>query len=107
MPERSAHPEDLEGELDTLPHERVKQPRRFHVVVHNDDYTTQEFVVLVLVRHFHKSMEEATRLMLQIHKLGKTIVGTYTRDVAESKVQLVTAYAREHEMPLLLTAEAE
>lgn len=96
-----------EGEVMTLERQKTKRPRRYFVVMHNDDYTTQEFVVYVITRFFHKTQEEANRLMIMVHTQGKAIVGTYTRDIAETKVRLVTDHAREHGMPLLLTAEPE
>jgi ATP-dependent Clp protease adaptor protein ClpS len=96
-----------EGDVVTLERQKTKKPRRYFVVMHNDDYTTQEFVVYVITRFFHKSAEEANRLMILVHTQGKAIVGVYTRDIAETKVRLVTDYAREHGMPLLLTAEPE
>jgi ATP-dependent Clp protease adaptor protein ClpS len=95
------------GDVMTLERQKTKKPRRYFVVMHNDDYTTQEFVVFVMVRFFHKSAEEANRLMIMVHTKGKATVGVYTRDIAETKVRLVTDYAREHGMPLLLTAEPE
>jgi ATP-dependent Clp protease adaptor protein ClpS len=66
-----------------------------------------EFVILVLRMFFHKNETEATFIMLTVHKKGSGVAGTYTRDVAETKVQEVTRYAREHSMPLLVTAEPE
>lgn len=99
--------DDREGELATKAKGKVERPRRFKVVLHNDDYTTMEFVVLVLMRFFHKSEAEATHVMLSIHHQGSGVAGLYPRDVAESKVQKVTAFAREHGMPLRLTAEPE
>lgn len=99
--------DDREGELATKPKGKVERPRRFKVLLHNDDYTTMEFVVLVLMQFFHKSEAEATHVMLSIHHQGSGVAGVYPRDVAESKVQKVTSYAREHGMPLRLTAEPE
>lgn len=95
------------GEVVTLERQKTKRPRRYFVIMHNDDYTTQEFVVHCLLQYFHKSAEEAQRLMLMVHTQGKARVGLYTRDIAETKVRLVTDHAREHGMPLLLTAEPE
>jgi ATP-dependent Clp protease adaptor protein ClpS len=84
---------------------RPRRSRRFKVVIHNDDYTTMEFVYAVLMKHFHKPPAEAMHLMLLVHHQGAGIAGIYSRDVAETKVAEVTAEAREEGMPLLLTAE--
>ncbi|MEO6576163.1 MAG: ATP-dependent Clp protease adaptor ClpS [Polyangiaceae bacterium] len=89
--------------------ERTKEvvPRRYRVLFHNDDYTTMEFVVDALITFFHKSETEATHIMLTVHKMGSAVAGIYTRDVAETKVEQVMDHARQHGMPLLLTAEPE
>ena len=87
--------------------DEVKRPRRFIVVFHNDDYTTQEFVVHVLVEQFHKTATEAIQIMLHVHHRGWGVVGTYGRDVAESKAAQAMAYARVHGQPLKVTAEPE
>jgi ATP-dependent Clp protease adaptor protein ClpS len=89
--------------------ERPKQavPKRYRVIFHNDDYTTMEFVVLVLMQYFHKSETEAFHIMMTVHKKGSACAGLYPRDVAETKVAQVIKHAREHGMPLLLTAEPE
>lgn len=85
----------------------TRKPRRYQVVLHNDDYTTQEFVVHVLVKFFHKGVTEATQIMLHVHHKGFGIVGVFTRDVAESKAEQVMAYAVENGHPLKCTAEPE
>lgn len=94
---------------DTEVVDRVKPvvPRRYKVVFHNDDYTTMQFVVDVLMTFFHKTQAEATHIMLTVHKTGKGIAGVYTREIAETKVSQVMDYARKAGMPLLLTAEPE
>ena len=91
----------------TRERDRVKRPRRWKVVMHNDDYTTMEFVLDILVRHFNKTSTEATHVMLQVHYKGIGIAGVYTRDVAESKVAAVLKDAAENEQPLKLTMEPE
>jgi len=98
---------EREGGLATERRAREKRPRRYKVLLHNDDYTTMEFVVHVLVEHFHKSPPEATHVMLQVHYKGVGVAGVYPRDVAETKVAEVTAEARAQGMPLRLSVEAE
>lgn len=83
----------------------LKSPRRYQVVILNDDYTPMEFVTDVLRQFFSLSEEQATRLMLQVHRQGRAGVGNYSRDVAETKAALVVEYARQHEHPLLCQAE--
>jgi ATP-dependent Clp protease adaptor protein ClpS len=100
------HPErDLEGDLAVEERKKTQRPRKYHVVFHNDDYTTMEFVVHVLMKFFHKSETEATQIMLEVHHRGYGIVGVFTRDVAESKADQVIEYAKKHGHPLKVSAE--
>jgi ATP-dependent Clp protease adaptor protein ClpS len=99
--------EDHEGDLATDKKSKLEKVRRYKVIFHNDDYTTMEFVVLVLRKFFHKSETEALHIMLSVHHLGHGVAGMYTRDVAETKVQQVMSYAKENGMPLMVTAEPE
>lgn len=85
----------------------TRRPRRYKVVMHNDDYTSMDFVVRVLRSYFHKSETEANRVMLEIHHKGAGIAGIYTYDIAETKMALVTTEAREEGMPLIVSLEAE
>ncbi len=85
----------------------VRPPRRFAVLLHNDDYTTMEFVMEVLMRFFGKTETEAHALMLRVHTQGKAVAGLYAKDVAETKVRQVTDHARAHEAPLRVTAQPE
>ena len=87
--------------------EKTEEPPLFKVLLHNDDYTTMEFVVLVLMKFFHKTETEATHIMLSVHHKGHGVAGVYTKDVAETKVDQVHDYAKEHGMPLRLTVEPE
>ena len=96
-----------EGDLATERKSKVEKVRRYKVIFHNDDYTTMEFVVLVLMKFFHKSETEATHIMLSVHHRGHGVAGVYTKDIAETKVAQVQDYAKEHGMPLRLTAEPE
>lgn len=79
----------------------------YKVLIHNDDYTTMEFVVDVLMHVFRKSVQEATRIMLNVHKLGIGVCGVYTFEVAETKVETVIRMARENGHPLKCTMENE
>jgi ATP-dependent Clp protease adaptor protein ClpS len=99
--------EDREGDLATQKKRKVEKIRPFKVVLHNDDYTTMEFVVHVLMKFFHKSETEATHIMLSVHHKGHGVAGLYSKDVAETKVAQVQDYAKENEMPLRLTVEPE
>lgn len=85
----------------------TRTPRLFRVLLHNDDYTSMEFVVEVLVRHFEKTTTEATQIMLQVHHAGYGVAGTYTRDEAETRVERVSAEARGEGFPLVLSVEPE
>jgi len=85
---------------------KTRRPRRWKVLLHNDDFTTMDFVVHILMTHFHKSPPEATHVMLQVHHKGVGLAGIYpSKDVAETKVAEVMAEAQENGMPLLLTIE--
>lgn len=94
-------------DLDVKVRPKSVTPRLYKVLFHNDDYTTQEFVVMVLMQYFQKSEAEATYIMLKVHRTGTGVAGVYTRDIAESKVAKVTEVARDYGMPLLVTAEPE
>jgi ATP-dependent Clp protease adaptor protein ClpS len=102
-----ASDDEKEGSVDTKNREKVEKARRFRVLFHNDDYTTMEFVVRVLMKFFHRTETEATQIMLSVHHKGHGVAGIYPRDVAETKVSQVMDYAREHGMPLMVTAEPE
>jgi ATP-dependent Clp protease adaptor protein ClpS len=87
--------------------ERVEKPRLFKVLLHNDDYTTMEFVVEILMNVFHRSRVESTRVMLLIHNSGKGVAGVYSKEIAEAKADLAIDRARSAGYPLLATTEPE
>ena len=102
MPQRKR-----DEQSDTLTKEKVDKPRKYKVLLHNDDYTTMEFVVFILQNVFKHSMPAATRIMLQCHRTGIGVAGIYSRDVAETRVDQVLALAQEHGHPLQCTMEPE
>jgi len=87
--------------------EKDGHPPMYRVILHNDDYTTMEFVVEILIMVFGKSLEKASTIMLNIHTQGKGICGSYTREIAETKVNTVHSLAREQGFPLKSTLEKE
>jgi ATP-dependent Clp protease adaptor protein ClpS len=89
-----------ERELATLDRPKVERPKLYEVLLHNDDYTTQEFVVYVLMKFFQHDETAATQIMLHVHTKGIGVAGVYTYDIAETKANQVMRFAREHEMPL-------
>jgi len=91
--------------LDSRPDQKVQLPRMWQVLLHNDDYTTQEFVVWLLERVFHKPRPEAFSIMMNVHRSGLGVAGVYTRDVADTKAKAAQEAAEEHEFPLLVTLE--
>jgi ATP-dependent Clp protease adaptor protein ClpS len=86
--------------VETRSKTRLKKPRMYKVLLHNDDYTTMEFVVFVLQGVFHHSESEAMQIMLHVHKHGLGVAGVYTREIAETRIAQVEALARQHEYPL-------
>jgi ATP-dependent Clp protease adaptor protein ClpS len=89
------------------PRNEAAPPRRFKVLLHNDDYTTMEFVVLVLQAIFRKHHDEAVGIMLNVHRGGVGIAGVYPAQIAETKIQAVRGMARQEGYPLLCTMEPE
>ncbi|MBI5650518.1 MAG: ATP-dependent Clp protease adaptor ClpS [Chloroflexi bacterium] len=87
--------------------DKIDQPRLFKVLLHNDNYTTMDFVVMILQRVFHKPEADAVRIMLDVHYKGIGIVGIYPREGAETKVELVKQIAQDAQFPLLCTMEPE
>lgn len=85
----------------------VVRPRMYKVILHNDDYTTMEFVISILMDVFHKSEAESAHIMLNVHKKGAGLAGVYTREIAETKVLHVAELATKEEYPLKCTMEPE
>ena len=91
----------------TRTEKKLKRPPLYKVLLHNDDYTTMEFVVHVLQGVFNHSEAEATAIMLHVHRKGMGVAGVYPHEVAETKVEKVHALARAHEFPLRCSMEED
>jgi len=105
MSPRPGEKEDVLTESKT--EQKLERPRLWRVLLHNDDYTTQDFVVWVLETIFHKPRGEAFTIMMSVHRSGMGVAGVYTHDVAETKLKATRQLAEEHEFPLLVTMEPE
>jgi ATP-dependent Clp protease adaptor protein ClpS len=106
MSDRRNPREDTTGvATDTRTERKLKKPKMYKVLLHNDDYTTMEFVVSVLQHVFHRSETDALQIMLHVHKHGLGVAGVYTREVAESRVEQVETLARAEEFPLRCSME--
>lgn len=109
-PETPKNPEregDRQEGTQVLERPKTKKPKLYRVILHNDHYTTQEFVVHVLLTYFRKSPTEALHVMLKAHTAGRSLVGVYTKDVAESRVTRAMDDARRQGHPLLMTTEPD
>lgn len=96
---------DEQSGVATVKKVKLQPPKMYKVLMHNDDYTTMEFVLLVLQKFFNKSASESQTIMLEVHTRGFGICGIYTYEVAESKVAKVTKYARDNGHPLKCSTE--
>ena len=96
---------EFEELTSTETRQKLEPPKMYRVILFNDHYTTMEFVVEVLVKVFHKPVQEATNIMLDVHRKGQGMVGVYTRDVAETGVSRVRQMAKQREYPLRCTYE--
>ena len=85
--------------------QEIREPKMYRVILHNDDYTTMDFVIEVLMSIFHKPALDATRIMLDVHKKGKGICGVYTYDIAATRVVRVHQLAQKREFPLKCSLE--
>ncbi len=101
----------MENEFFDLPKratetsEEIREPKMYRVLLHNDDYTTMEFVVEILISVFHKPAAEATKIMLDVHKKGIGVCGVYTYDIANTRVAMVHELAKKREFPLKCSIE--
>jgi len=94
---------NIEEELDL--EIELEEPKMFKVLLHNDDYTSMDFVVEVLMEIFHKTLEEAEQITIQIHEKNLGVCGVYTFEIAQTKTQQVKRRAKQNEFPLLATLE--
>ncbi len=101
------HEPGFQQEFDVQEDIEVSEPPLYKVLLLNDDYTTMQFVVEVIMYVFHKSEEEATQIMLNVHRQGVGVCGVYPYEVAETKVETVDALAKQHGFPLKCTMERE
>ncbi len=106
MSDRFARPDARpdRGE-DTLLEDDVREPKQYRVLLHNDDYTTMEFVIAILMEVFRKTMQQSTAIMLSVHEEGVGECGVFTAEVAETKVAVVHARARKEGFPLRCSME--
>lgn len=86
---------------------RLKEPRRYKVIIYNDDFTTMDFVVMLLQQVFFYTEEDAIALMLHVHHTGNAVAGVYTFDIAMSKLEKATSMARDNGFPLRLAVQPE
>lgn len=84
---------------------KIDKPKRYKVIMHNDDYTTMEFVIEVLMSIFNKKIEEANKIMIDVHQAGKGVAGVYAYDIAMTKVGTAMNWAKEEGFPFKLTIE--
>ena len=95
----------VQGETREKTRINIREPKHYKVIMHNDDFTTMDFVVEILVDIFHKDILEAEKLMMMVHEKGKAAVGSYPYDIAVSKVQAAASRAKEEGFPFRMTVE--
>lgn len=95
----------VQGETREKTRIDIREPKHYRVIMHNDDFTSMDFVVEILVDIFHKNEIEASRLMLMVHESGRAAVGSYPYDIAVTKVKAAQAWAKEAGFPFRLTVE--
>jgi len=107
MPDQNQPQHKREGGTQLKERPKLKKPPMYKVLLHNDDYTTREFVVLILRDSFRKRDDDAVAIMMHVHNSGVGVAGVYTYEVAEAKVDKTMNLARKFEFPLQLTIEEE
>ena len=105
IPPSGAWESDSDSAVDTESERKPDKPNLYRVLLHNDDYTTMEFVVSVLMNVFHLSEEKAIEIMLHVHHNGIGLAGIFSYEIAETKVRKVTELARQNEFPLRCSME--
>ena len=95
----------IQGQTKEKSRINIREPKHYRVIMHNDDFTSMDFVVDILVEIFHKAEMEAERLMLMVHETGKAAIGSYPYDIAVTKVQAATTRAKEEGFPFRMTIE--
>ncbi len=98
---------EFDDDVLTESEEKVQVPRKYKVLLLNDDYTPMEFVVFILEEVFHKSPAQAHALMMAVHQIGSGVCGVYSREIAETKVAITSQISRENEYPLRCIMEEE
>jgi ATP-dependent Clp protease adaptor protein ClpS len=106
MPDPNVPNKRFDSDVIEKVEDELKEPEMWNVILHNDDYTTKLFVVEVLTTVFQKSVMEATKLMMFVHKNGKGVVGTFTYDLAQTKVARVHQMAKKRDFPLRCSLES-
>jgi ATP-dependent Clp protease adaptor protein ClpS len=105
MPKNPDPDSQYNGEIKLEPDTVLQEPKMYRVILHNDHYTSMDFVVEVLMIVFHKAAAEATKIMLDVHKKGAGVCGVYTYDIASTKVSVVHNMAKRREFPLKCSLE--
>ena len=95
------------GDVELKERTKTKKPPKYKVIIHNDDYTPQDFVVMILMEIFKKSRPSAVQIMLSVHNKGQGLAGVYTREIAESKMNKVHTIAESYQHPLRCSIEPE
>lgn len=95
----------VQGELKNRNKTEIQEPKRYKVIMHNDDYTPMDFVVQVLIEIFKKEKDAAVRIMFQVHRGGRAVVGIYSYDIANTKIKTVMSLAKNEGYPFRLTME--